>query len=59
MGLSTSEKKKTMFSDHYKYVLEKALERERCRSGKAFGHQCRLTNTRAQNQTHRLTEAEG
>lgn len=29
---------------------EKALERERGRSGKAFGHQRRLTNTR----THRI-----
>lgn len=50
LGLSTSEKKKT-FCERYKYVLEKALQRERCRSGvKAFGHQCRLTNTH----THKI-----
>lgn len=59
LGLSTSEKE-TMFSDRYKYVLEKALERGRCWSGeKHLATKRRLTNTRAQNQTHRLTEAEG
>lgn len=37
------KKTQTMFSNHYKYGLKKASERQSCRSGKAFGHQCRLT----------------
>lgn len=46
-------KNKIMF---YKYVLEKALETERCRSGKAFSHQRRLdehARTKSDTQTHR------
>lgn len=41
-----------MLSEHYKYILKKALEKERSSGGKAFDYQRRQMDTHAQNQTH-------
>lgn len=46
-----------MLSEHYKYILKKALEKERGSGGKAFDYQRRQMDTRTKSDTHRLTEA--
>lgn len=48
-----------MLSEHYKYILKKALEKERGSGGKAFDYQHRQTDThtRTKSDTHGLTEA--
>lgn len=52
-GLSSGEKRPTTLSDHYKYFLKKALEKERWGSGgKAFGYQRRQMNTHAHKIRH-------